>query len=244
MMNRRIGKQNTAQVFLLNLHSMDDMVYRQFYEAVSPKRRLRADRYCRHEDALRCVMSEMLVRYVYHHIRKGTQSPEFVYPLHEKPYLSNDRSFHFSVSHTGMFLAVGYAQGEIGIDIEQINRPLNRKSIAASVFTPEEQAYIFGTSKEPIWILRFAQLWTAKESYLKYLGCGFRKSPLSFSVNLENKTIYEKESGIVPEIAVLGNRLTEDYYLTACGTIGNLSLEFVTYHSIMDILVKQNHKVH
>lgn len=241
MMNRRIMKHNTVQVFLLNLQEIDDTVYRQSYETVSQKRRLRADRYRRHEDALRCVMSEMLVRYVYHHIRKGTQSPEFVYPLRRKPYLLNDQSFHFSVSHTGRFIAVGYAQGEIGIDIEQINRPLNRKSIAASVFTPEEQAYIFGTSKEPICNLRFAELWTAKESYLKYLGCGFSKSPLSFSVNLENKTVYEKESGIVPEIAILGNRLTKDYYLTACGNIGNLFLEFVTYHSIMDVVIKQNH---
>lgn len=242
------ARQEAAQVFLYNLHDLEEAVYPLFYQAVTSKRQERADRYYRKEDAIRCVMSEVLVRYVYHHIRNDKNLPDIVYPSQGKPYLSNDRGFHFSVSHTGDYVAVGYAPGEIGIDIEQINRPLNRKSIAISVFTPEEQAYVFGTYGEKEIsetsfseegdLLRFAKLWTAKESYLKYLGCGFGKSPLSFFVNPEAGTICEKESGIVPGITVLGNRLSEDYYLTVCAGIKRISLEFVTYHSMKNVILQ------
>ena len=230
--------QQAAQVFLLNLYDLDDTVCRQFYEAVSPERRRKANRYRIHDDAVRCVMSEALVRYVYHHIRKKKEPPEFVYPPRGKPYLKNDPAFHFSVSHTGMFAAVGYADSEIGIDIEQINRPLDRESIAGSVFTLEEQAYVFEPLNELMCMLRFTEMWTAKESYLKYLGCGFRKSPLSFSVDMKTGTVHEKVSGIVPGITVLGKRLPEDYCLTACGSIGDISLEWINDRSIMDVILK------
>lgn len=238
MSNRRMMQHQTARVFLLDLQDFDDTVYRQFYGAVSSTRRQRADRYYRYEDAKRCVMSEALVQYVYRSVRKDIRPPEIVYPFRGKPYVANDENFHFSVSHTGMFVAVGYAKEEIGIDIEQVNRPLDRKSIAASVFTQEEQRYIFSAPEEQVRLLRFAKLWTAKESYLKYLGRGFGKSPLSFSVDLTDKTIYEKERGTVPGIAVLGRYLPGDYYLTACGNIGKVSIDFMTYRSIMDVILQ------
>lgn len=229
---------NTVHVVLLSLSEPDDKTYKQFYDAASDERRWKADRYRRHDDAVRCIMAEALVRYVYASTGKRTEAPEFVYPPRGKPYLQNDRAFHFSVSHTGMLAAVGYAEGEIGIDLEQIDRPLDRKSIADSVFTAEEQAYVFELPDEQTCSLRFAELWTAKESYLKYLGCGFCKNPLSFSVDLKNKSVHEKECGTVPRITLLGDRLPENYYLTVCGNIRSLSLKFVTYRSVMDVILK------
>lgn len=231
-------EHDTARVFLLNLRDIDDIAYRRAYNAVSPARQQRADRYHRYEDALRCVMSEILVRYAYQYIGAYAGSPQIVYPPRGKPYLSNDTAFHFSVSHTGMFVAVGYAEGELGIDIEQADRPLDRKQIAASVFTPEEQSYVFGTFKEQESDLRFTKLWTAKESYLKYLGCGFGKSPLSFSVDLKDQTIHEKERGIVKGITVFGRQLPEDYYLAVCGGIRKVSIEFIRYCSIRDLILQ------
>lgn len=238
MINGRMNRYDTAKIFLLNLQDVDNTVYRQFYKMVSPMRQQRADRYHRYEDALRCVMSEILVRYVYQYIGAYAGSPQIIYPTRGKPYLANDAAFHFSVSHTGMFVAVGYAKGEIGIDIEQVNRSLDRKSIAASVFTPEEQAYVFQGAEKQTSDLRFTKLWTAKESYLKYLGCGFHKSPLSFSVDLRDQTVYEKESGIVQGLTVCGQYLPGDHYLTACGNIKEISTEFIRHHSVIDIILQ------
>lgn len=224
-----------AHIILLDLHDLNGTIYKRFYKAASDERRRRADRYRRQEDSVRCIMAEALVRYAYH--SRSSKTPEFVYPPQGKPYLQNDRSFCFSVSHTGTFIAVGYADSNIGIDIEQIDRPLDRKSIADSVFTPEEQAYVFEPSDDQTCLLRFAELWTAKESYLKYLGIGFRKSPLSFSVDLKSRTVCEKEHENASWITLLGYRLPENYYLTVCGTIRNVSLKFITYRSIMDVIL-------
>lgn len=226
----------TVKIVILQLNGMNDTIYKQFYGMVSAERRRRADRCRRQEDAVRCIMAEALVRYAYH--SRSSESPVFMYPPNGKPYLQNDRSFHFSVSHTGMLVAVGYADSEIGIDIEQIDRPLDRKSIAGLVFTPKEQAYVFGASDGQTRFLRFTELWTAKESYLKYLGTGFSKSPLSFSVDLKSRTVHEQEGGTVPGITFLGERLLARCYLTACGNIGSMSLELKTYRAIMDIILQ------
>lgn len=235
-MDRRVHKHHAASVFLLNLYNFDDTAYRQCLEKVSVQRRERAERYCRQGDRVRCVMSELLVRYVYHSIQKNKKLPEFVYPPYGKPYLAGDPAFRFSVSHTGMYVAVGYAEEELGIDVEQIDRSLDRKAIAASVFTKREQAYIFGAVGEQTCMLRFAQLWTVKESYLKYLGCGFRKSPLSFSVDPNNKTISENETGAVLDITFINKPLSKHYYLTVCGKIKELFIEDVAYTAIMDVI--------
>lgn len=229
----------SAQVFLLNLQDFDDAVYKKFYRAVSLQRRRVANRYCRSEDAVRCVMSEILVRYVYRQLRTDEKLPEFVYPSRGKPYLQDVAGFYFNISHTGTFVAVGYAESEIGIDLEQIDRSLDRKSIAAFMFTPEEQAYVFESAGDEEQKIRFTEVWTAKESYLKYLGTGFKKNPLSFSVDVRNKMIAEKENGLVPELAICGSHVCEDYYLTVCGNFADVSYTFPSCHFIMDAILQE-----
>ena len=63
---------------------------------------------------------------------------------------------------------------------EQIRAAAESLGFAVRFFTPEEQDYVF---EQPDRIQdRFYRVWTGKESYLKYLGTGLRKSLDSFSV--------------------------------------------------------------
>jgi len=209
-----------VRVILLDLRGLDGTAYRMFYEAASEERRRRADRYLRQEDAVRCIMAEALVRYAYAGTGKRPDPFEIVRTPQGKPYLKQDDRFHFSISHTGSWAAAACAGEEIGMDVEQIHRPVDRRTVADAVFTPEERAWIFSPHDETVQRLRFAELWTAKESYLKYIGTGFRKSPLKVKVDPVGKRIAGTDA------VLTGMVLPQDCYLTVCGRTGAAEVEF------------------
>jgi len=86
-----------------------------------------------------------------------------------KPYLLNDLSFHFNISHTRNALVVGLSEHPIGVDIEKMN-PAD-PSVARKVFTDNEFNYVFGEERNQD--RRFNEIWTKKESYVKWIGEGW-----------------------------------------------------------------------
>jgi phosphopantetheinyl transferase len=101
---------------------------------------------------------------------------------HGKPFLPENVSMKFNLSHGGNYAVLAVSDKEIGVDIESLSRKANIDKIAKRVFTEAEQAYIKGQDT-----LRFFQIWTAKEAVMKATGLGFTLYPLSFSVIPFNK---------------------------------------------------------
>lgn len=64
--------------------------------------------------------------------------------------------------------------------MQQMLPDVKTEELAKRFFTADEQAYLFEQPEQTA--LRFYQVWTGKESYLKYLGTGLKKSLTSFSV--------------------------------------------------------------
>ena len=105
---------------------------------------------------------------------------------HGKPYLEGPglEGVYFSLSHTRGHAIVCFSEGEIGADCENMDARrsgLSRyEGIAGRCFTEDERGYIaFGQQDET---LRFFEIWTAKEAYMKYTGKGFAEGISSFSV--------------------------------------------------------------
>lgn len=149
--------------------------YRKLYETASPERRKRADRYPRREDAVCCVTAEALLRHILGmgEYRIGT------HPL-GKPYVLGKQDFHFNISHGGDWVVLAFGDSEVGVDVEGGRPNIDPEALAGRFFTPEEQAYIL--EEKSRCRERFLEIWTGKESYLKYLGTGLRKPMTSFSV--------------------------------------------------------------
>jgi len=94
-----------------------------------------------------------------------------------KPYFEAS-PIHVSISHSdGMCLAV-VSDREIGADIERIRLwdADKTKRIASRFFAPDEAAAVHAAPA------RFYEIWTAKESFIKYTGEGFSRPLPSFSV--------------------------------------------------------------
>ncbi len=151
----------------------DSEIYGKLYEQASPQRKARADRYRRQDDALRCVTADALLRYVL-----GTGSYTVLQEKGAKPKIPERPDFHFNLSHAGRWVVIAWGEGEVGVDVEQVRQDVDIHSLACRYFTQDEQAYILESDSRR----RFFELWTRKESYLKYLGTGLSKSLCSFSV--------------------------------------------------------------
>ena len=92
-----------------------------------------------------------------------------------KPYLKDLPDFHFNISHSGDVQAVAVSDKNVGVDIEKL-RPVNMK--VTKRFCDNETAYIKECNSD----IRFFEVWTKKEAFLKYKGTGISGGLDSFNV--------------------------------------------------------------
>jgi len=159
------------RILCADISSADDQIYGLLYEKATPERKSQADRYPRQEDKLRCVTADAL-------LKKALSSEEYRVRKNDfgKPYIKDREDFFYSLSHSGRYVVIAWGDTEVGVDVQRQDASVNREAIASRFFASDEQAYARGD------ILRFFEIWTKKESYLKYTGRGLRLDLRSFSV--------------------------------------------------------------
>lgn len=101
---------------------------------------------------------------------------------------------HLSLATRSGLVAIALAHRPVGVDIERValasEPPL-------AVLHAAERSWL-ESLPEPARPLAFAQLWSAKEAYVKALGTGFSRAPESFSVQLdgaERFTVSDEQDG-------------------------------------------------
>lgn len=102
-----------------------------------------------------------------------------------KPRFADPTDCHFNLSHSDSFGALGVSRVPVGIDIE-CARHIDYRRLAHRLF-PNEARRLSEQSGAVADNLAFARLWTAKESYLKALGCGLRKPLNSFTLHIDSR---------------------------------------------------------
>lgn len=156
-----------------------ETLYQSLYRHATPERKRRADRYLRREDGLRCLAAGQLLREAAEQALGITEFTVMTDPG-GKPRLRGIDGFHYNLSHSGNWVAIAWGEAPVGVDVQQMHMDPGKRALAKRFFTPEECAYIFDLSEDSA--ERFYQVWTGKESYLKYLGTGLKKSLDSFSI--------------------------------------------------------------
>ncbi len=160
-------------------------------------KRARVEKIRQRKDKMRTVFADRLARQLLSEVLKiAPERLAFSYTSLGKPLLK-DGSYHFNISHSEHIVAVCVDDGPIGIDIEKI-RDIDPK-VAPRFFSPAELIYLFGHEPKDIDLerpltpdarLRFFEIWTAKEAYLKRTGDGMTHvknidtTPFSFERHL------------------------------------------------------------
>lgn len=144
---------------------------------VSPEKQERIKRFHSFTDAQNCLLGDVLARSEICRTT-GLANKQLKFKINNfgKPLLVNNSHTHFNISHSGHYIACAVSDKSVGIDIELI-RPVDIK-IAERLFTKDETVYIKDGEREQ----RFYEVWTKKESHVKWEGKGLYKPLASFSV--------------------------------------------------------------
>jgi len=157
---------------------------------VSPEKQERIKKFRLFQDARNCLLGDILSRV---EICRATgfnnRQLKFTVNNFGKPLLISCPDIHYNISHSRDYIACVIADKPVGIDVEVI-KPINLK-IAERFFSPDETSYIMAGEKA----LRFYEVWTKKESHVKWEGKGLNKPLASFSVidkGKHDRPIYHK----------------------------------------------------
>lgn len=163
------------RVICADISGLSTSDYRMLYAKASEERKRRADRYRCWKDSIRCVAADGLLRYAL-----GTGSYTVEKTSSGKPFIREKENFRYNLSHAGNWVVIAFGDSEVGVDVEQLRADTDIEAIARRFFATEEWRYVF--EEEQNQRQRFFEIWTGKESYLKYLGTGLKKDLSSFSV--------------------------------------------------------------
>lgn len=96
--------------------------------------------------------------------------PDILSGSRGKPYLEDYPDIFFNYSHCSRGILCAVSAYETGADIETV-KPYKEK-LAGRVCHPKELEMLEQIADPDGRAVFFTRIWTAKESYLKYLGCG------------------------------------------------------------------------
>jgi len=167
---------------------LSDKEYQNIMKFISEEKRKRIVKYHFYVDRQNVLLADVLARYEICR-RTGMTNWQLDFSVNEygKPYLVNDPHVQYNLSHSGKYIAFAIDSKPVGIDVEKIDHIDMR--IAKRFFTTSEFSYI--TSQDfNMQIISFYQIWTKKESYIKFEGKGLSIPLTSFSVITQNNVVY------------------------------------------------------
>ena len=86
--------------------------------------------------------------------------------------LARESGLSFNLSHTTGLVACAVTRGgDVGVDVESLDRAAQARELAQRFFAPAEAAELGALEPDPC-RQRFIEIWTLKEAYVKALGTG------------------------------------------------------------------------
>ena len=228
-----------TQVYALKLTTeLPEVVYQKLLRFVAAEKREKIHKFHKRDDSLRCLMADLLIRYILNTLFElSNQNISFDYTHYGKPLLHKQPHIHFNSSHSGHWAVCAVDKNPIGIDVEKI-QPIDL-DIAEQYFSKQESQQLFSLPHNRQ-LDFFYELWTLKESFLKYKGKGLSIPLNSFTINQNNNgnISITTEKGAIKNTYFKQYNLEKNYKMTLCTTnqfINELILiehdELVTYLS-------------
>lgn len=138
------------------------------WDVLTPSERLKADKYFKHEDKVRNVVTRATLRRLLGaRLNMAPESVPFSLGSYGKPELTSHKLW-FNISHSGGFALLAVSSlGPVGVDIERLDPNLNIESTSSQVLAPTEIV------KD---VDDFFEIWVLKEAVLKCVGVGILTS--------------------------------------------------------------------
>lgn len=232
-MTKEGGKAVLSALYLdcIDLEGVGDAVYRSCFDAASAERRQRAARCRNAEDAARCILADALLRRAL--VQCGfTDPPELAQSVHGKPFVRNADGFHYNLSHSGKWVVIGYGGAPLGVDVERIDSDRDHTALARRYFTADENTFLLAAPDPGERALRFTRIWTAKESYIKYLGTGLATPLPAFSVHPVRGCVRDSAAS-TEGLALHSFSLDAAYWITVCTHARGIDFRVLTEEDLV-----------
>lgn len=223
------------KVYVTKIKEISEKVLEELIKFISKEKKSKLQKLKHREDKLRCLIGEILVRYIIAETISIKDSDIiFETNIYGKPFLRDYSDFHFNISHSGDFVLCAIDNKPIGIDIEKV-LSIEYEAIVTNFFTSKEMNYIMrGNFKNQI--NKFYEIWTIKESYVKAYGQGINMSFKDFSVD------YNKEEyiGVIREnkydkCNIKGFSLEPDYKVAIC-SFNPINFKQITFIDVENLI--------
>ena len=160
-----------VELFLLNItDALDKSKETKLTKLISEYRLSKLKKFVFREDYLRSFYAECLLRFILcQKLELANSNINILYTKYGKPYIYGE-NIKFSISHSGDWVMVAISNMPVGVDIERIHH--KDTYIIEKIFSSDEKKEIyenFDVSDE-----KHYELWTLKESYMKFTGLGFQ----------------------------------------------------------------------
>ena len=162
-----------------DIRTVTEEEYASAYEKTDPHKRARLEKTRQRKDRYRTVVADRLAREMLSEVLGlAPDDVPFAYEENGRPYVPGS-PYRFSISHSENIVVVAIHTADVGVDVERIRSvPMQ---MARRYFCAEENRYLFGHEPQdadfaaaatPDVLLRFFEIWTGKEAYLKSMGRG------------------------------------------------------------------------
>lgn len=142
---------------------------------ISPKKKHKISKFKNDADFNRSLYAEIIVRdFFCEKLSLDNSEINMEYDIKGKPFIKNFSDLCFSISHSGCYVIVAFAYTPVGIDVEKIKQ-IDYKGISDRYLKTSEKKYIFKENFSNSQLEKFYQIWTVKESYVKFKGVGLGK---------------------------------------------------------------------
>ncbi|WP_167959180.1 4'-phosphopantetheinyl transferase family protein [Anaerosporobacter faecicola] len=201
-----------SKIVLLNNCSFTKDEYNNYIRYVSWERREKLEKYQLFMDQCRGLAAALLARsMISENYRKDDREITFGVTEFGKPVCRSIPKVQFNLSHAGTYVAGIFDEHPVGIDVEQIPDKKQDQIVEEFFSQMEKDYYQKCVEKEKT----FATLWTIKEAYVKYLGCGLNKELDSFTVYWEKDEIKIYDHEIHENLAIYINSMYKQAYYLA-----------------------------
>ena len=224
----------SIDTYYINLNNYNIEKYFDYLlEFCSTDRINSINKYKNHSDKFRSAIAGAIIYNLYKKYTGSNINPKdiiFNTNKHGKPYIVNDTSFIYNISHSSDRVIVSVYKTtddnsiKLGCDVEIHKEPYI--NIAKRFFTTDEYKYLLDILDDSIRKIAFFRLWTAKESYLKCIGIGLTNELNSFDISLPSNIgdVYKINNLYLKEY-----NLNDNYSYTICSSVNDFNDTMIEY---------------
>jgi 4'-phosphopantetheinyl transferase len=180
-----------AHIWYRFTESLDEDALRAEVAQLSPDERVRCQRFVSRRDRRDFAAGHALLRRVLSmHDDVRADAWTLVADANGKPSLARESDalpLAFNLSHThGLVACAVTRDGEVGVDVECVERVTDGRDIAERYFSTAELAQLDACPEDER-AARFIELWTLKEAYLKAIGSGLAQPLDTFAFSFDDE---------------------------------------------------------